>query len=113
MSVSAQRRTEGSLLKVVTGLVHARRDAPELGLGTSRLLENDPAGVFAHRCDWQGSTVFTVHNLADEPAVAELDLGEDVTGADDLLELREHDVRDGRLRVELDGYGYRWLRARR
>ena len=51
--------------------------------------------MFAHRCDWQGSTVFTVHNLADEPAVAELTLGEDVTGADDLLELREHDVARG------------------
>ena len=75
VSVWAQRRTEGSLLKDVTRLVHARRAAPELGLGTSRLLENDPAGVFAHRCDWQGSTVFTVHNLSGEPAVAELDLG--------------------------------------
>ncbi len=113
VSVWAQRRTEGSLLQHVTRLVHARRAAPELGLGTSSLLENEPAGVFAHRCDWQGSTVFTVHNLSGEPAVAELDLGDDVTGADDLLELREHDVRGGRLRVELDGYGYRWLRARR
>jgi trehalose synthase len=113
VSVWAQRRTEGSLLQHVTRLVQARRDAPELGLGTSSLLENEPAGVFAHRCDWQGSTVFTVHNLSGEPSVAELDLGDDVTGADDLLELREHDVHGGRLRVELDGYGHRWLRARR
>jgi hypothetical protein len=44
---------------------------------------------------------------------AELDLGEDVAGVDDLLELREHHVADGRLSVRLDAYGYLWLRARR
>ena len=35
----------------------------------------------------------------------------DVDGVDDLLELREHQVEGGRLRVELDAYGYLWLRA--
>ena len=42
---------------------------------------------------------------------AELELGDGVTGVDDLLELRDHHVRDGRLRVELDAYGYLWLRT--
>ena len=32
-------------------------------------------------------------------------------GVDDLLELRDHHVDGGRLRVELDAYGYLWLRA--
>ena len=55
----------------------------------------------------------TVHNLSDSPVTAELDLGDGVTGVDDLLELREHHVRDGRLRVDLDAYGYLWLRTSR
>jgi hypothetical protein len=54
-----------------------------------------------------------VHNLSAEPVAAELDLGEGVEGVDDLLELREHRVDGGRLRVELDAYGYLWLRALR
>jgi trehalose synthase len=111
VSVAAQRRDPDSLLRFVTRLVDTRRRAPELGWGTSTLLENDPPALFAHRCDWGASTVFTAHNLSAEPVAAELDLGEDVAGVDDLLEARHHEVRGGRLRVELGGYGILWLRA--
>ena len=57
--------------------------------------------------------MFAIHNLSDGTVTAELDLDSDVTGVDDLLELREHRVEAGKLRVELDAYGYLWLRARR
>jgi maltose alpha-D-glucosyltransferase/alpha-amylase len=113
VNVAVQRREPGSLLAFITRLVHRRREAPELGLGASTLLENEPPALFAHRCDWQGSSVFAIHNLSDGTVTAELDLGGDVTGVDDLLELREHDVEGGKLRVELDAYGYLWLRALR
>ena len=52
------------------------------------------------------------HNLSGEPVRAELELGADVDAVEDLLELREHSVVDGRLKIELDAYGYLWLRAR-
>jgi maltose alpha-D-glucosyltransferase/alpha-amylase len=110
-AVAEQRRDDDSLLRFLTRLLHARRRTPELGWGTSTLLENDPPALLAHRSEWQGSTVVTVHNLSDEPVETELDLGEGVTQVEDLLELREHEVRDGRLRVRLDAYGYLWLRA--
>ena len=111
--VAEQRRTPGSLLEHMTKLIHCRRVTPELGWGQSTLLENEPEALFAHRCDWQDSTVFAVHNLSGERVEAELDLGEDVVGVDDLIELREHRVERGRLHVDLDAYGYLWLRARR
>jgi glycosidase len=110
--VAQQRRERDSLLAFITRLVHQRRETPELGWGVSTLIENQPPALFAHRCDWQESAVFTFHNLSGEPVAAEVDLGRDVSGVDDLLELREHEVRDGRLRVELEPYGGRWLRAR-
>jgi trehalose synthase len=112
-SVAEQTRSEDSLLRFMSRLLHARREAPELGWGTSTLLENDPPALLAHRCDWQNSTVVTAHNLSDSPVGADLDLGEEVEGVDDLLELREHHVEGGRLRVDLGPYGYLWLRARR
>jgi hypothetical protein len=92
-------------------LIHTRRQAPELGWGASTLLESDPAALLAHRCDWQGSTVVTVHNLSACPVATELDLGQDVEGGDDLLDMREHHVEGGRLRVDVAAYGYLWLRA--
>jgi glycosidase len=112
-AVAEQRRDPASLLQFMTHLIHARREAPELGWGASTLLENEPPALFAHRCDWEGSTVLAAHNLSAEPVEAAVDLGADVTGADDLLERREHDVRGGRLTVRLDAYGYLWLRTRR
>jgi glycosidase len=110
-AVARQRREEDSLLRFMTRLVHQRRDTPELGWGESTLIENDPPTLFAHRCDWQGSTVFAIHNLADQTVEYELDLGGDVDGVDDLFELRDHEVEGGRLRLRLDAYGYLWLRA--
>jgi glycosidase len=112
-AVTVQRHTPDSLLRFMTRLVHQRRATPELGLGESTLVESEPPSVVAHRTDWQGSTVVAVHNLADAPAAAELNLGDDVVAVEDLLELREHRVRAGRLRTELGPYGYLWLRARR
>jgi trehalose synthase len=109
-SVTEQARDPESLLRWLSRLVRARHEAPEIGWGTSTLLENEPPALLAHRCDWNGSTVVTVHNLSDAPVEAELDVGDGVI--EDLLELREHHVRDGRLRVRLDAYGYLWLRLR-
>ena len=111
VNVAAQRREADSLLRFISRLVHERRDTPELGWGECTLLENEPPALFAQRSDWRGATVFAVHNLSAEPVSAELDLGADVIDVDDLLELREHSVNGGRLRIELDGYGYLWLRA--
>jgi trehalose synthase len=111
--VAEQRRDNDSLLQFMSKLAHQRHDTPEFGWGESRLLENEPPALFAHRCDWQGSTVFALHNLSDEMVTAELDLGDGIDGVDDLLERRDHRVEGGRLQVELGAYGYLWLRATR
>ena len=112
-SVAEQRRSPDSLLAFLTRLLHRRRETPELGWGTSRLIENEPPALFARRSEWQGSTVVTVHNLGPDPVATTLELDDDVEGVDDLLELRDHDVTRGRLRMELEPYGHLWLRARR
>jgi glycosidase len=113
-AVHSQRRDAGSLLVWMERLIRCRRENPEFGWGTVTLLETDAASLFAHRCDWEDGTVVAVHNLARKRAKATLELGDDVAGAEDLLEAREHSVsKKGQLDVELGPYGYLWLKLQR
>jgi trehalose synthase len=114
VNVEDQRRDPGSLLRHVRKLIRTRRETPELGWGKSTLIETSDPALFAHRCDWEDSSVIAIHNLAARPASAQLPLGAGATGVHDLLEDREERAgRGGTLTVELDGYGGRWLRVRR
>jgi trehalose synthase len=117
VNVAAQRREPDSLLNFLELLIRRRKETPEFGWGSSVLIETAAPQLFAHRCEWQGSTVAAVHNLSPSKARATLDLGVEKgekVAIDDLLEEREHRPnRDGTLDVELDGYGYMWLGIRR
>jgi trehalose synthase len=110
-AVEEQRRDRGSLLVWMQRLIRCRRENPEFGWGTVTLLETKAPTLFAHKCDWEDSIVVAVHNLAGKDAKSTLNLGEDVTGAVDLLEAREHSVtKKGQLDVDLGAYGYLWLK---
>ena len=114
VNVAAQRRDPDSLLNWMERLIRRRKETPEFGWGTSSLIETAAPELFAHRCEWQGSTVIAVHNLSGKPAKATLELGGGGKKAvvNDLLEDRDHAVKsDGTLDVALDGYGYLWLRV--
>jgi glycosidase len=114
VNVADQRRDPDSLLNHIERLIRRRKETPELGWGESTLLETAAPSVFAHRCDWQGSTVVAVHNLSPRSVSTELPLGEGIAGVDDLLTTARHRPRrDGTLAVELGGYGALWLRVRR
>jgi trehalose synthase len=112
VNVADQRHDPGSLLNWMERLIRRRKETPELGWGAFRVLPAGDPAVLAVRCDWRGSAVLTVHNFADRPAKADLDLGGD-PGAG-LLELladqpyQRLDTADGG--VPVDGYGYRWFR---
>jgi trehalose synthase len=114
VNAADQRHDPGSLLNWMERLIRRRKETPELGWGSFRVLPAGDPAVLALRCDWRGSAVLTVHNFADRPAKADLDLDGD-QGAD-LVELladqaypRPDAAADG---VPLDGYGYRWFRLR-
>ena len=91
-----------------------RKETPEFGWGTSSLIDSGTA-IFAHRCDWQGSTVAAVHNLSGSRTDATLDLGlekGEKIEIEDLLEKRDH--KRGVTEAStwsLEGYGYLWLRV--
>jgi trehalose synthase len=109
VNVAAQRRDPHSLLNWLERLFRRRRECPELGFGKLTILDAGAPNVLAHRCDWEGSTVVAVHELAGRPTTVALpvDDGEalaDLAGADDVALPAT---------LELDAYGARWFRIRR
>ncbi|HEV7750007.1 MAG TPA: alpha-amylase family protein [Baekduia sp.] len=114
VNVHDQRRDPGSLLRFMQHLILSRRERPEFGWGAVTLIESEAPSLLCHRCDWQGSTVIAIHNLAGEDATATLELGAEVHAVDDVLEGHAFEVAEGgRLDVALGAYGYLWLLARR
>ena len=114
VNVAAQRRDPESLLSWMERLIRRRRETPELGWGTWKVVRTNVPSVLAHRCDWEGRTVVAAHNLGDQPCVVRLQLGDvpEDGKLDDLLDERGafRDIEDGSLELKMDGYGFRWLR---
>jgi len=111
VNVAAQRRDPGSLLNWMERLIRRRRECPELGWGEWTLLEQDDPAVFAHRADWDDSTIVAVHNLSSRATEAVLDLGGDGVLVD--LFGSDEPALDGVLRLPLEPYDHRWFRLRR
>ena len=112
VNAASQRRDPQALLNWMERLIRRRRECPELGWGTWELLDSGEPAVFAHRADWDGSTVVAVHNLASRDADARLEFGERGTLID-LFEEGEHQLDGGAVTLGLAPYDARWFRLRR
>jgi maltose alpha-D-glucosyltransferase/alpha-amylase len=109
VNAAAQRRDPHSLLNWTERIVRMRKECPEISWGDFTVLATGEKSVFALRYDWRGTSVVTVHNLADEPVEVGLPVAEDrLTN----LFSEEHSRRRGRgaHRLSLEGYGHRWYR---
>ena len=112
VNVAAQRRDPHSLLNWMERLIRRRRECPELGWGAFTSIPTPEPEVFAHRSDWDGSTVVAVHNLADRDVETTLEL-EDSDEVDALVDLFGTKDLEAPFKLALGPYEYRWYRARR
>ena len=106
VNVAGERRDHDSLLSWMGRAIRTRRETPELGWGRWALLEAGSEAVLAVRYEWQDATVVVLHNLGPEPCR----VGVDGDLSDLFADQRYERAGPG---LELAGYGYRWLRARR
>jgi glycosidase len=116
VNAAGQRRDPGSLWSFVAMLAQRYRECPELGWGDFTVLDQPHPQVLAHRCSWTGGTVVALHNLGDEPVTVPLPLGEQEPGTRlvDLLAPGSTPLDpSGAAELDLQGYGYRWLRLDR
>lgn len=109
VNVARQRRDPGSLLNWFEWLVRRRRECPELGFGKLTLLETGEPSVFAHRCDWDGSTIVAVHELAGREVTVTLP----VDDGEALVHLFADEEHPLPARLELAPYAAHWFRVRR
>ena len=113
VNVSDQRRDPDSLWWFVRTLARRYRQLPASGWATVEVLDHPVPSVLAHvsRCDdW---AMLAVHNLGEEGAVVPLtvpDLPAGVRLVDVLGDRPDLAVTaSGRIEVDLEPYGYRWL----
>jgi trehalose synthase len=116
VNVADQVADPDSLLAFIRRLTTRYRACPELGWGRFEVLEQPNAAVLAHRLTWDDASLVAVHNLAPEAVVVALTI-EGTDGTGQLLDLLRPGTtplgEDGGCELELDGYGYRWLRVHR
>jgi glycosidase len=135
VNVQAQRHDPGSLLNWMERQIRLRKELPELGWGTPRLLDAGDDAVLAFRCDWGDRTIVVVHNFRADERTVDLDLDPGPDGGDragdrgdaeaeaeaeaeagatvtltDLTGDQAYEPSEGGRALRIGGYGYRWLR---
>src|SRR4051794_13585941 len=115
VNVTKQRHDPQSLLSWFERMIRTLREAPEVGSGTCTHVDVPvPTGVLVHRADDVTGTMVFVHNLGEQDATLDLTtLAADADFPNDVLADHGYpDVGDFS-KVEVGGYGYRWIRLRR
>lgn len=114
VNVADQRHDEGSLLRFIRRLATISRQSPEIGWGTLRVLDTGLDAVLAHVLDGDSGSTLFLHSFDAEPATVPVQLRGEPEGTVlvDLLARSTAELDDrGRASLELEGYGYRWLRV--
>jgi trehalose synthase len=114
VNVTAQRHDPESLLAFISLLVRRYRECPELGWSHFQLLQQPHRQVLAHVATWDDGSLVALHNLGAEPRSVPLHLdgcGSDHVLVDLLCDGRTAVDDSGNAEVQLEGYGYRWLRV--
>jgi maltose alpha-D-glucosyltransferase/alpha-amylase len=113
VNVRAQHNDPDSLLNWFERMIRRRKETPEIGWGEWQIVDSGAVELIVIRYDWQTTTLITVHNLSADKASADIDVSDvEWTGARDLFgsDVVLKPTGEGRLAIDVDGYGFNWLR---
>ena len=116
VNAARQRRHPESLLNWTERIIRMRKEVPEIGWGNFQIVSSRDSAVLIIRYDWRNNSVLFVHNFNSKPREISFSVGlsgEDVESGR-LLNLLSEDHsrgdREGRHRLVIEAYGYRWYR---
>jgi maltose alpha-D-glucosyltransferase/alpha-amylase len=114
VNAAAQRRDPDSLLNWTERIIRMRKEVPEIGWGDFKILAARDPSVLAIQYEWRNNSTLFVHNLASAPREISLTVEAAKENARLLINLlaEDHSRADaqGKHRLVLEGYGYRWYR---
>ena len=115
VNAAEQRRNPESMLNWIERIIRMRKEVPEIGWGPFEILKTGDNAVLGVRYDWRNNSVVFLHNFAEEPREIEFSLGIKARSGNLLVNLLSADHssadKNGKHRVLLEGYGYRWYRV--
>ena len=114
VNVAAQRRDANSLLNWMERMIRMRKEVPEIGWGDFSFVATRTPQVLAMRYDWRNNSVLCMHNLGADPKEVRIPVSADGEASSTLVNLLSEDhsypEKNGRHRILLEPYGYRWFR---
>lgn len=116
VNASAQMNDDGSLLHFIRRLAARYRISPEIGWGEVEILDHDAPTVLAHSVRADVGRMVALHNFGAEPTTVRLTLADEPEGTElsDLFGPGRTALDErGRIEVDLDPYGWTWLRVAR
>jgi maltose alpha-D-glucosyltransferase/alpha-amylase len=115
VNAAAQRRDPDSLLNWTERIIRMRKEVPEIGWGRFESIATGDSSVVAIRYEWRNNAALFVHNLGSAPREISLTVKTSEDSGRLLVNLLSEDHSqadaDGRHRLMLEGYGYRWYRV--
>ena len=114
VNAAQQRRDPNSMLNWMERIIRMRKEIPEVGWGDFEFIATRDISVLAIRYDWRNNSVLFLHNLSSTPREVQFSVGVEATDQSLVNVLSDdHSQPDGqgRHRILLEAYGYRWYRV--
>jgi maltose alpha-D-glucosyltransferase / alpha-amylase len=115
VNVAQQRRDPNSMVNWTERIIRMRKEVPEIGWGSFKVLPSGVPEVLVLRYDWRNNAVVIIHNFAPVPLEIRLEVKSGSTVERDLISLlsenHSHADGQGRHHIVLEPYGYRWYRV--
>jgi maltose alpha-D-glucosyltransferase/alpha-amylase len=118
INVAIQRRHPESLLNWTERIIRMRKEVPEVGWGDFAVIQTGNDAILVIRYAWRNNWVLFVHNFDAKPQEVSFSVGLTGEHAEQgqllinlLSEDPSHADADGRHRLVIEAYGYRWYRV--